>query len=102
MDSERKLMLENVLEQIERNKYFADKVEALLLDQYKLEGGDAIEHPSHSYGWNLNLTIERKLNPYREKVRKTPTKSGTAYNDLIEAFKLDVSEELQRMEMRSF
>lgn len=97
MDNERKLRLEVVLKEIERHKYSVDKLEAAILMEYRLEGGDSIIHKDHSYGWNLDITIGKQLNNYKNC--KSKKYIGSYYTSFINAFKQDVTEELQRMEM---
>jgi len=99
MDSERKARLETVLEEIERHKYSVDELEEMLLREYKLEGGKLVNHLYKSYGWNLDITINKQLRQYKECKNKKYLSNYFGY--FINAFKQDISEELSKISRQS-
>jgi len=99
MDVQRKVRLERVLEEIEQHKHSIDKLEEILLREYRLEGGDSVEHADKSYGWNLKHTIKDQLREYKQCKNKKYL--SNYYTLFIDTFKQDVSKELFKINIQS-
>lgn len=95
---DRKQHLEFVLEQIEKHKNSIEYLERLVISEYKLEGGNSIDHPPFTYGNDLRETITEQLKNYKDKIKNYPNKdSSSEFDWFLNRFIKDVESELNRL-----
>lgn len=101
---ERISRLEKVLLQIEsgeRYEHDFPKLYAILQNEYRLEGGTTAPYIMGNYRHNLEQTIEKQADTYKQMLKKRPKKGAPyEYKDFINNFTQDVSEELTRCKYR--
>lgn len=96
--------LRDLLNQIELGgRYENDfsKLYVLLEAEYELEGGRHAPYVMGNYRHNLEQTMWKQADSYRDAKRRRPVKGALSeYRDFISNFKQDVTDELYRWEYR--
>jgi hypothetical protein len=85
------------IENSERYEYDFDKLYNLLTDEYHLEGGKDAPYVMNNYRHNLEQTMDKQSEVYKAMFKKRPKKGAPdEYRYFVNAFKQDVSDELDR------